>query len=139
MDAIKGPRKRSSAHVHFCCLISSSIKCKRMQPGPPKVLSLGPTGLFRRKVIMLSISHPARTVSVCSMISPHVQYLLHFILGCRGGGRATKRKNEKQLVLRKTIWQRILHVSENIPNDFNDVVRVFQHFTVCFFPRVESL
>lgn len=45
-------------------LISSSIKCNRMQLGPPRVLSPGPVGLFCRQVMTLSISHPAWTASV---------------------------------------------------------------------------
>lgn len=52
----KGPRRHGGPGVHFCCLISSSINYKRMQPGlfkSPKVLVLGPLSLFPRKVISL--------------------------------------------------------------------------------------
>lgn len=49
----RGKKIMKEVHLQFCCLISSSINYKRMQPGLLKSLKgllLGPPSLFPRKV-----------------------------------------------------------------------------------------
>lgn len=121
-------------------LISSSIKCKRMQPGPPQVLMPGPVGLFCRQVMMLSTSHPVWTVSIqwlhfsaCSPFAP-----IHSWLSWRRSRHNQKRRQKKKsLFLQKNnMAKNPTHKQKHDLNYFkNDE---FKHFTVCYFPRVES-
>lgn len=131
-------------HLQFCCLISSSINYKRMQPGLLKSLKgllLGPPSLFPRKVISFhtprSIWQRAGRLCVCwttpllSMFfhALHTSFVKAAVTGVFGKDPTDQHILYKHNAERNTACMHDLYV----------ILNVFHHFIGHLFPRVEYL